>query len=316
MINKLLDVLYSFSNGTIVTSHELTNAIDDEQRRKYQIDVVNDARSAAFYAFGKSKNLFKPTILVLDKKGTTSTYTALTEASYQNIPVILVELSELERDNFLDFCTTRQFIIRTEEDYLKAVDSFSKEYSEIKFGPILFRILPHMEVYTNKINDTLLKTLDVCLNKEDTLWVSNLDVDSYGLELNFQLFTENEYAYGIVSKYFGYILNAKNTVLLACTSQDAYLDINIFNCRYLSSKLKIVIFEKTGYEIDIQKWIEANGIVYMRCKQLDEKLIENVVKNDKPIVVYVGEGGSLRYPVWSNERLVWVVKCLIMVERS
>lgn len=287
MINDILDKLITYSNGTIVTSSNCDKIISESVRKKYEIETVNDARSATFYAFGKSTKLFKPTILLLDEKGITSSYTGLTEAFYQKIPIIVIVISKGQKKDFLNFCIGKRFFISNRDELANVVEVFSKTYDQIKFEPIEIEVREDYLESQKMVEDTFLSSLKWFLTHNDLLFVSNMNIDADRAAYDYEIRIDNSEAYGIVSKYCGYIVNSSYITVLACTSQDVYLDINIFNCRYISNKLKIFVYEVPGYTLDIKEWLELNGIAFLTDTNLNSNIVKTVMESEVPILAYI-----------------------------
>lgn len=289
MLNDLLNMLYPFTNGSITTSYNHSDNIDCDSLNKYKIETVNDARSATFFALGKSKNMFKPTVLLIDDQEAASTYTGLTEAIYQKVQVFIVVMSKGEKADFWSFCTGRHFVVRTKDDFSELAEMLFNTYEKIKFEPMVIEVVMDYHVNRQAVDENLILSIGNYLDKSDTVSVSNMHMNFDVTSLNFNVTVDNG-EYGIISKYIGYIWRSVNINILICTSRDLYLDINTFNCKYISSKLKVFVYDVPGYIFNIQEWIEANSITYISINRVEHSVIKDLIESDNPILVHVKRG--------------------------
>lgn len=290
MLSELLDIIYPFSNGSLVTSCSHFKDIIKNLNVNYAVEEVNDARSATFFAFGKSNNTFAPTVVVVDEKDATSTYTGLTEAMYQNIPVFMVVISKHENDEFWSFCTGKHFVVRNEREILEIKNTLPIIFDEIKFSPILFEVIMEYQTDLLHLSGEIVTSIGEYLSNQDNIIVSNIALDGYEDTDKYKVIEDCNETYGVISKYVGYCYNSVVTNILICSSKDVYLDINIFNCRYISPTLKIFVYENCDYSINIRDWVEANGFKYMTVNCIDNSTVDEVMNCNMPILVYIKRG--------------------------
>ena len=129
MLNKILDKLITKTNGHIITNSEIGKYINNAS--SYKIEIIDDSRSGAFFAFGESKISMKPSILIIDEEDAASTYTAITEAKYQDVPIFIILISKNESWKFWDFCIEQKYIINNENDLndmIESVENFTVQY--------------------------------------------------------------------------------------------------------------------------------------------------------------------------------------------
>lgn len=292
MLDKILKFIYPHSNRTIIATKEIINNLNKNEN--YIYEIVEDVRSATFFSFGNSKNMFAPSVMIVDERDLPNTYTGLTEAYYQRIAMFVIVIcnkkNEGIKSEFLDFSSEEQYNISDDLDYFKVKKKFTELMQRGLFGPIIFKINHCIDAKKTKIDLNVLSYLDEFLCDKDLVILSDVYYEE-NLETKFKKCIEkDDYKYGIVSKYCGYIQNANHNIVLICSSENIYLDVNIFNNRYVNNKLKIIIFEKKGFELNIQSWIESNKIKYKECQTLNRELIHEFIENRDSMLLYVNQG--------------------------
>lgn len=292
MINKLINYYRKYNCIDIVISRDLEDELKDIMIiPDLKIDIIDDVRSATFFAYGKAKLLFKPVILIIDNDNLTNCLTGLTEAWFQQVPVIVISLFNNQKDIYYDFlnnCIEREmnlYELDDEDEYKIIVESSLKAIRPILINLISKYKLSGEYIYygsiLNKLNNYLTKENDVLCynNKEDKI--------SYGYNI---LSIKDKYKYGIFSKYMGYSLGKKELVLLLTTIDTIFLDTNIFNNRYINEKFKVILINNKNIKLkQLKSWINNNNIdfieFYMANIESDNKYIKNFINNNKASIL-------------------------------
>lgn len=237
-------------------------------------DSFSDARSAAFFAFGKSLKEKKPVVLLVNGIYLSSVYTAITEAWFQKANVIVLSLFDSLKDmktSYLDRCVVYSISIEENE-----FDKSIIEHCETKKGPCLINVLKSDTKIDNR-NDYQHVITSIISNNP------RLKIIAYNCESNNVVNIDKKYKYGVVSKYIGMSLNDNMGVLL-CNRECLDVDMSVFRTRYSNSNMKIVVVGKDFS--DISSWIESNGwTVFNSIDNINEFLITN-----SPSVMFVKEG--------------------------
>lgn len=289
MLDKVLKFINPYSNRTIVATKEIINSLNKNEN--YIYEIVEDVRSATFFSFGNSKSTFSPSVMIVDEMDLPNTYTGLTEAYYQRIPIFVVVIcnknNERIKSEFLEFSSEKQYIISDDLEYYRFERKFIKLMQSGLFGPIILKVNNYIDIKKAKLDFSILSYLNEFLYEKDLVILSDVYYED-NIETKFKKYVEkNNYKYGIVSKYCGYIQNTNDNIILICSSENIYLDINIFNNRYINNKLKIIVFKKEGFELNIQSWIESNKIRYKEYKTLNKELIREFIESKDSMLVYI-----------------------------
>lgn len=244
IIKKIAKEMGNVEIVTTISEEPVDMEIDSE--------FILDARSAAFYALGQAMKTKKKIVLLIRGEELTSAYTAITEAWFHKVDIIVLaeytNSKELKCD-YLKRCTKAIFNIEEVDD----IQILNKNY-----GPILFNYIEYEkneQVNFNEFADTL-KAL-----KMNKVIVYNGKLES---DIEIQQI-ERKYKYGLLSKYIGYINSVDDRIALLCDAENVLCDLNIFNTRYMKKNFKVFVIDEKGKleSKNIDKWIISNGIEYV-----------------------------------------------------
>lgn len=277
-LNKLLDLM---KVEKIVTADNiyLNNEINT------QIENISDIRTATFYAFGKKGVSNENVALIIDGNFIENTYTALTEAWFQNSNIIVIALYNSIYDinaRYLDRCSGCNLTMFL-NDIEKLEDKIVKSLKTI--GPKIYNIVVDWDI-SEKENDysIVLNTLKEIVNVKDEIYVYNSKSTENTINIGYR------YKYGIFSKYVAYLLEpVEENKILICTSDCFKLDSNILNTRYLSDKFKVIIVEKNENFESIKDWCNGNKIQFNIAKDLSNDL-KNLYISEVPTILLVKGG--------------------------
>ena len=266
MIQKIINkICHADSNPEVVST------IDEIPANIY----INDARSAAFYAFGQERK-GSGAILVLNGYELQSAYTAITEAWFQKANLYVVAIFDKINGlntNFLNRCVNKTIFIENEEELNKIDSDFVKV-----IGPKLIKVMgKNVNVEKNNYNDLI----------SDIKKINNdIEIITYNAKDEQKQNISEMHKYGILSKYLGKTAVSDKSSILLCTADIFLLDLNIFNSRYVSEKFKILVVDKDNVikKKKIDDWISSNEIKVYYGREHIEELISNAV----PGVLIVG----------------------------
>ena len=245
-LNELLELINA---GYVVYDENF-----DIGKLKDKYKIIKDARSAAFYAYGKSIKSNKNVVLIINGDYLPNVYTVLTEAWFQKTNLIVIALYNSIYDvetTYLDRCTVSN-ITFFDRDYQKFRKKIISSLNLI--GPKLFNIVT--EIKENRINySNIINKLGKILKPEDTIFIYNSEI----IQLNCKIKNiDKKYKYGLLSKYLGYINTLdKNKQVLICPAECLEIDLNILNNRAMNKKFKAIV---TGNIEHLKDWIENNNI--------------------------------------------------------
>lgn len=250
MLNTLLSSLKDKGvDKVIVTSKYLnnyTNNLTDIERY-----YIEDVRSAVFNAYGMAKVSHKPTVVVVDDAYLPSTYTALTEAWFQrvNIIVLAVNCEDIESSSYLNRCVDGTFLVEEETNIESLVDNIF-----VHHGPILLKIKERNPDEEPIDYTSIIGLLNSIFDHPNILCYNSMNTNNELQNI------KPKYKYGIISKYVGLLLGGHNSIL--CIPEDILaLDSNIFNFRNLPNNFRLVVKYTDGIYWDkLQGWINKNNI--------------------------------------------------------
>ncbi len=292
MIENILELLLNNDCKNIIIQEELCKKIDKDLfeyiEDNFNITKIEDIRSATFYALGTSYMTEKSSILLIEGEYLPNIYTGITEAWFQKKNIIVIALyNDLDKINseYLRKCIPTIINIYNNdiEKYKEKIESAVKT-----IFPVLINI-KYINFSNIKINyDEILENLNQFLKEDDELFLYNSNsIKKY----NFRIKNiKEEYKYGIISKYMGYVIAKNKKILLCCTDEILKLDLNIFNNRYINNNMKIIILNKENIisEKNIDKWIKNNNIDIEIYKKIDNKKIKDFYFSNKASIILIG----------------------------
>lgn len=265
---KILNEIIGLINPEYIVC---SDKVGDVTNSKNEYKIIKDARSAAFYAFGKSKISNSNVVLIVNGDYLSNTYTALTEAWFQKTNLIIIALYNSIYDietNYLDRCIVGsiKFIDKDYEQFKEKINELSK-----LIGPKLINIA--IERKEEKFDYTCITNeLKKIVQQKDTVFIYN----SESIELPCEVKNvEEKYKYGIFSKYLGYIsASNKNKQILICTAECLETDLNILNNKAMNKNFKAIV---VGNIENLRNWVEKNNLKFITCKDFtkDSKILYN-----------------------------------------
>jgi hypothetical protein len=287
MINKLIDYYYYRRCENIVITNEvvfLLDLIPENKKKIMNINIIDDTRSATFFAYGKAEMINTPVILIVDHQNLSHCYTGLTEAWFQQVPVIVISCSNIGATINYEYllpciCAGVTLTSNVLDDY-----KFELEKSIHSLRPTLINAtINYPERKSNSYRD-ILKFLDNKLSSSDTVMCYDISTDS---SHSFQICNiDVSKKYGLFSKYVGYLEGSINECIMISPMELFVIDSNIFNSRYINKRLKIILIDKSG-EIDPSNWFRNNCIECKRVSSLSQEEIDEFINIDKPMVLFV-----------------------------
>jgi hypothetical protein len=287
MMTDLIRIMKDIGIKSVIISDEIKDCLPLECLNTFDVTVNNDARSAAFYAYGKAQNENRPTALFVWESQLTHCYTALTEAMFQHVSFLVISITDTVRTvnhDYLHACIAAEFYIYSREDVY--VFENSKQELGTKHGPILINtlvtVLPSVSRNKKVLSDISQRGItdtDVVMCHAD-----------YCLEGTFRCKTvtyTEEQRYGVISKYMGYLLGSKTRCILLMPVEFLKYDLNILNNRYLDNRFKVFLIAENGIGQSHQNWITSNGIHYSEVHGLDSVAIEKSLSSDNPEMCFV-----------------------------
>lgn len=243
---------------------------------------IDDARSAAFYAFGQAKTAQNPTLLVLEERYLSHTYTALTEAWLQRIPLRIVAYASVgyPSTGYLERCVDRIFCLKESDDpqsvvqeamacpgpVLIKIDGCASGIQEYDYGDIVAMIAdrqPDATIFCYRASGAATFPCEVRRIGPD-------------------------HKYGAVSKYLGFLTACKGLCVLCIGEELLALDANAFNYRDMPRNLKIIVKgDESGVWERTNEWIASNGITCLTDNGLTSgECIDELLDAKVPCVYY------------------------------
>ena len=244
--------------------------------------VISDARSAAFYALGKIKVSRNMVLLYCRTEELASTLTAVTEAYYQSLPMLIISLGDKNENRKIARCfepVTEKIIYENQFDYEK----INLLRNEKKCRPIIWFI-----DYLNIQQDVDVECVEF-IEKIAMEFENNMK-DIYELfvpSADYSFKNEKVYLYrdteGIIYEFLGMAAVEKEKKILVVFSNKIKQNINAFNLRYIGNNITIICL---GREVaDYKEWFVKNGFYYKETLSIDE-MIKNSIEDKKQIIVW------------------------------
>ena len=284
MIKEILEIR---TPSDLVVNRDVLDRIskaDSEYVLSQNPVIVTDARSSAFRAFGIAKQLpNSKTVLLMDGTAIESTYTALTEMFFQEIPLLVIAVFQKGEDfslGYLERCCDVLNAVREDD----AEDGF--QFEEHRFKPTVLPVILNQKTEKTVDYGYILDELDSLLSSDDILFCYEPELKKeYSYEIKA---VSRRYKYGTLSKYMGYSLVSPKRCLLLITPDIIDIDINIFNNRYLSDKVKIIVFGTENYD-EMKTWLESNGFEIRLAdkKNFSRQADEMLNQAEGPSVIFV-----------------------------
>ena len=248
----------------------------------FDISFVEDVRSAVFNAYGMAKTSHTPTVVIVDDAYLPNTYTALTEAWFQRVPVIVISLNStnLEGSWYLKRCIDAEYFVDDSTKLKEIADDVIKHK-----GPALIKMSETLN--EECIDYSRIQQILTGVDGNEKVLCYNSSVQLEGFEN-----IKHEYKYGILSKYVGRLVGGEKSIL--CIPEEILaLDTNIFNFRDFPNGFRLLVKYLDGFYWDkIGKWLESNNIKVAVVEQEATCLPVNI--NDSNFKVF-GSVGSIAF---------------------
>lgn len=239
---------------------------------------VNDVRSAVFEAYGLAKISKNHTVVLVDDSYLANTYTALTEAWFQRVPIIIVSYNSRDKESsaYLERCVDETYIVDAESNCIDVVDKVL-----LTKGPSLIKVTEQVTRKSEIDYTTILNLLQKTHNLPEVfLYNSNISKEGFRN-------IDAKYKYGIISKYVGYLSSGKDAII--CIPENILaLDSNVFGIRNFPSHFKLIVKgEHSSLWEKLKVWISKNGIKTIETSvEVPTTTFEDYV-NDCPVAIFV-----------------------------
>lgn len=286
MIDKILRYINEQEISSVICTNNLEERLNSIQENldKDKLHSIYDIRSAVFFAFGIARTQKKPAVVLTESQYISNAYTAMTEAWFQKVPVIIISLEkENERYDYLENCSDMIVHIDREEQ-IKIFDNMLKSSK-----PSVVCVW-HGDIKNNVYDAAdLLKKLSPFLSDKDDIFVGENIICRSKVGTVHEIL--RKYDYGTVSKYCGFVEGCKGKAILISDVNKLKLDGNVFNNRYVSGKYKIILLKKPEEELKFTAWITDNHftIIHSRIEELAEEEIEHFMNYNKPSMMILSE---------------------------
>lgn len=279
----MIDII-KYLSGIDVSDYVTSENEFMPELKEFNTYYTADARSAAFYAFGKSNRENKPVALIINGEYLPNVYTAVTEAWFQKTNLIVVALYNTYREincGYMDRCVINNIIAdKTDISDIKPSDILCA-------GPVLINIFGEALSKRKYNYAEVLNCLDSVVEKNTPLFCYAPDNIVCGA-LNIKPI-DDKHKYGVLSKYFGYTIASEKKAVLCCTADCVTLDMNIFNNRYTTSNIKIIILDNDNIisHNRINEWIGSNNFTCREIKTVSIDKIKQFYEEECASVIIV-----------------------------
>lgn len=290
MLKTILNLYLNKNIKELVCTKDISENINDNDKEyiktNFNFEILNDLRSATFFANGEVNSNNKPLVLITNGNYLTNIYTGITEAWFQRSNINIISIFEKYDDIRVEY------LRRCIPDILTMYEDNIEEYKETIYKfmsnnmPSLINIKYTLKSeekidYTNITNilDSIVKNkVDVFTYNSENKSKNNINIINI----------EPKYKYGVLSKYMGYVSAKKQKILIILPYELLKIDLNIFNNRYINKNVKIIINKKKE-QSNIKEWIKDNNIEILQTKKLDKNIFEKFWDLDKASALIIEE---------------------------
>ncbi len=245
------------------------------------VHTIHDVRCATFFACGLAQQKNTSVALFIRKEYLPNTHTGLTEAWFQNRHIIVIAfgLDILNDDlNYLKACTCSRLKIQTNADVIRYIQS-----DESKTLPELYLVEDRIDFEkTICLKDSI--DLDCLSSVPDKLFLYERFSSLFKRHSSIVKISERD-KYGSISKYMGFCTVSKNTNLLVIDDSILYLDINLFNNRYMNERFRVMVIGNMN-KPNVLRWLDANQVAYFEESNLLQAM-QILVEKKTPTVAFV-----------------------------
>lgn len=290
MLKEILNIFLKKGIKDIVCTEDMLKSINNDDKEhikeKFNVQILNDLRSATFFANGEVNACNEPVILILKGDFLPNIYTGITEAWFQRSNINIISLFEEYDDikiEYLERCIPNIITI-----YDDNIEKYKNKVLDILNNnmPSLINIKYNTKLEKKIDYGDIINILNNCVdNKIEVFTYNGANRSNKNIEI---LNIEPKYKYGILSKYMGYITGKGKKVLILLPYELLKIDLNIFNNRYINKNVKIVIL-KMKQNSNIEKWIQENKIEVIKTEKLNKNIFKKFWDLDKASVLIVEE---------------------------
>lgn len=290
MLKEVLDLFLEEKIKDIVCTEDILNNLDNQDKEyikaNFDVQIFNDLRSATFFSNGEVNSNNKPVILLIKGEFLPNIYTGITEAWFQRSNINIISIFKKYDDikvEYLERCIPDILTIYDDsiEEYKNTIYKFINNNMPSMINMKYMLKSEEKADYTNIIN--MLNS--IVKNKVDVFTYNSKNESKNNINI---INVEPKYKYGILSKYMGYITAKNQRSLIILPYELLKIDLNIFNNRYISENVKIIINKKKE-QSNIEEWIKDNKIEILQTKNLDKNIFEKFWNLDKASALIVEE---------------------------
>jgi len=290
MLKTILNLYLNKNIKDVICTKDILESIIDKDKEyiktNFNFEILNDLRSATFFANGEVNSNNKPVILIINGEYLANIYTGITEAWFQRSNINIISIFEKYDDIKIEY------LRRCIPDILTIYEENIEEYKETIYKfinnnmPSLINI-KYMLKSEEKVDYTNITNIldSIVKNKVDVFTYNSENKSKNNINI---MNIERKYKYGVLSKYMGYVSAKKQKTLIILPYELLKIDLNIFNNRYINKNVKIIINKKKE-QSNIKEWIKDNDIEILQTRNLDKNIFEKFWNLDKASALIIEE---------------------------
>ena len=213
MLEDILELFKGKHFKDVVLTRDMKFVLDTitkERKEGLKFNVIDDARSASFFALGRIKVTEMPVLLLTTSEELGSTLTGITEANYQYLPLIIVTIGEtpLEMNAECFKYVTKKILNATDNDGY-SVQKINDYINGKWYKPLLIQI-PFEKASSSDSHQTIYCEMINCLinncNSDSQMFIGTEFIKEPFITIqskNIKIKTF-ESSYGAASKFFGH----------------------------------------------------------------------------------------------------------------
>lgn len=270
MISKVVEILNKNGFRHIVTTVNNDNINDSN------IFIIKDVRSAFFYALGLYKEGAQKIAVLCEEDFISSAYTAITECWFQRVPILIVTFNSIYTNgiDYLKRCVDKISIARDYNELNKLVTNLENFNS-----PWMIRLQEFLQ-FKEYDYSFILGILTKKCNEPIFIYNSNHIYNIPNVR-----HMNASHMYGALSKYVGYCVSQPS--ILCIPEEYLFLDINVFNSRYINNNFKVVVLGNASM-LNFTEWTRKCSIDFIESTREElQKQCNIFIKMQSPTILYI-----------------------------
>ncbi|WP_418223330.1 hypothetical protein [Clostridium isatidis] len=293
MLEDIIEFYRSNNFEDIIVTSNIKLLIDKIIIEKSKnLNIVEDARAATFFALGRINITREPVMLIMSSDELANSLTGITEANYQYLPLIIISIGDKEdyiNEECFKYVTKK--VISDNKNGESIIQELGNYFDEKWFKPLLIQIKEKKEVYKDMSNNKEYYDIVDCVvnsaNSNAQIFIEEaVDEDIVNIAKSKDISLKlRKSLYGVVSSFLGHAAVNDNKQYLITTYDKISRDINAFNMRGIKNNIVVIYIKRNDINHKFTSWFECNGFDFTVVKSILEIEKKLSSPNKKPIII-------------------------------